>query len=132
MVLLGIRVRGEKDVKVIVCRELTGSLSLCASISHLISDSPSPFGQGLCASYPPSHPGGMFPSSFRSEKFSAVKSRAEGERKGGEILGRPFANFGGIISSSFFSTFRHQTFVSILYALHLSRKMKSEFKGFFG
>ena len=81
-VLLVIRVRGEKDVKVIICREPTGSLSVCASISHLTSDSPSPFGPGLSASYPPSHPGGMFPSSFRSE--GSPRSRAARRGKGKE------------------------------------------------
>ena len=44
----------------------------------------------------------MFPSSFRSEKFSAVKSRAEGERKGGEFSEGLLRILGEFVPSSFF------------------------------
>ena len=63
--------------------------------------------------------------------FSAVKSRAEGEGKGGEFSEGLLRIFAETVSGSFFSTFRHlrfrEHFLCITFVLKNDRKDKGSF-----
>ena len=75
--------------------------------------------------------GGGFRRAFVLRVLRGQEPRGGGSEVRG-ILGRPSANFWRIRSVFVFLDFSSPNLRELFYALHLSRKMKSEFKGFFG